>query len=927
MSKLDFKTAKSRALGTGLGAAFLLSATPAMSATILVNSTTDSLVDGVNCTLRGAVMATNSNLQIGGCTAGDAGEDLINFAGSVAYPLTAGELSITESVRFNENGNTPTIDAANNQNNRIFNISGMATSVTLTNLNLQNGTVVGMGASGGAILAGAGSVLNITGGNINGNTSVRAGGAIETSGTSVTLTNVNFSGNDAGTAPGNGGVLHVTGSTTVNITGGTFDGNTAQEGGALWNNAGTMTITDATISNNTATCNGSGTNLGGGGIFNNAGNTSSDAGDGTGGTIVISGSDITGNRVPNGAGSGGGILNNNAGTIDITTSTISGNSAQRAGGGIETRGGTEMFIEVVALQGNTVANNPGNGGGLHVTGDGNVDIISSLVVNNTAGSEGGGLWNSTGTMNVFDVSVLSNTASGDGADNGGGGIFNDGGIVNVEGGRISGNLANGESGSGGGVFTNTGTTTNLSFIEISANSANRAGGGVENIGTTNLDNVILGGTDPSFGNMTGSNPGNGGGLHNGAGAVTVVDSSVGYNTATSEGGGLWNNDGSTLTVTNTTVSNNQADDEGGGLYQVSGGNSTFVNFSTVARNSAGNEGGGLAVGSTATAAFVVDSSIVAENTAGTNPDFDPAIATLSNSTGSDVDNALGTYRLFGDFTPTHPLQAGSAAIGAASTANCANVVDNADQRGAERPGNGTTACDAGAFEVTDDPVITVTNTNSTPVTVNPDSNNVVLLGIQLTNNGDESVNVGGFTGSVNINSVAIDAFVDNGDISLFLDNNNNGRLDSSDEVLDADFSLFNDFSFDVEFADGAGFAFASGDSASYLIVGNSTTTSAVANWVMPVYAGGTLLGLLGLFSVGGLRRRTRWILAIAVVTVGLTACGDGSPGSGAQAGNGPVQGDAQFVAQALLQGTGENGNFIIGDGMPVRGPALTASSN
>ncbi|MCA9269455.1 MAG: hypothetical protein KDA41_13330, partial [Planctomycetales bacterium] len=100
----------------------------------------------------------------------------------------------------------------------------------------------------------------------------RAGGAIEDAGgfgSSVALTNVDLTGNNAGVAPataapGNGGAIHITGAGEVSLSGGSVTNNTAaNEGGGLWNSSlGGITIDGTTISDNTAAV--------GGGVFNDA---------------------------------------------------------------------------------------------------------------------------------------------------------------------------------------------------------------------------------------------------------------------------------------------------------------------------------------------------------------------------------------------------------------------------------------------------------------------------------------------------------------------------------------------------------------------------------------------------------------------------------------------------------------------------------
>lgn len=82
------------------------------------------------------------------------------------------------------------------------------------------------------------------------------------------------------------------------------------------------------------------------------------------------------------------------------------------------------------------------------------------------------------------------------------------------------------------------------------------------------------------GNTTGSNPGNGGGLHtSGAGTVTVSSSTVRDNTAANEGGGLWYSAAGTMTVTRSRITGNAAngtaaDSGGGGLFNQSAADNT-----------------------------------------------------------------------------------------------------------------------------------------------------------------------------------------------------------------------------------------------------------------------------------------------------------------------------------------------------------------
>ena len=531
--------------------------------------------------------------------------------------------------------------------------------------------------SGGGILNDQGT-LTVDNSTIDGNIASRAGGGIETNVGMTMLTNVTLSNNVAGpdgaATPGNGGGLHVTGAGGVLIDGGTITGNNAAaEGGGLWNGSGTLTISDSAgnvlIDGNTAS--GAGADQGGGGIFN------------AGGTVLIQDNDMTNtvtisNNVADGtSGSGGGILNDANGTLTVTGAVIDNNSANRAGGGIEATAGTMTTLTNVSLTNNDVDGgagtaNPGNGGGLHITGNGNVLIDGGTITGNDAAAEGGGLWNGTGTMTITDVSgnvlIDSNTASGALAPvgpsmlnqgQGGGGIFNEGGTVQINdtGSNtviISNNRADGAAGSGGGIFNNVGGTLTVTGAVISGNTANRAGGGIEDVSgqftLVELTDVNLDGNSAGvdIGDGATAAPGNGGGLHvTGPGVVVINDGTVNNNVAAAEGGGLWNASGD-MNVIGTTISGNTAfgtgvDQGGGGIFNA-GGN-VDVSGATLSSNTATsgfgagifNEGGTVSIGMTSIQGDVAGGDLTDD----TFNIFESSVTIISQG-GDDATSVAGT---------------------------------------------------------------------------------------------------------------------------------------------------------------------------------------------------------------------------------------------------------------------------------------------
>ena len=269
-----------------------------------------------------------------------------------------------------------------------------------------------------------------------------------------------------------------------------------------------------------------------------------------------------------------------------------------------------MILENSTLFGNDVDGltsgdaNPGNGGGLHISADAVVNLVSTTTVSgNVAAAEGGGLWNSAdGTINVGDDVVISgNSADGDEATQGGGGIYNDGGDLNIGAAVITGNFATGAAGSGGGILSVDGDLV-LNGATISDNEASRAGGGIEIVdGSITADGVdflrnVAGGDDAA--------PGNGGAVHvTGDADSSFTGGFVSNNVAANEGGGFWNQAGVTMTVDGTVFENNAAmgedADTGGGAIYNNGGSLVVMNarfLSNTATEGAGSGGAILSVG-------------------------------------------------------------------------------------------------------------------------------------------------------------------------------------------------------------------------------------------------------------------------------------------------------------------------------------------
>ncbi len=627
------------------------------SLTIVGNGSVNTMISANNLSRifnvsSGASVVIQDLMLMNGSSSGLGGAILCNSA----------ELVLSNTVITNS---TASGAAATEGGGGIANVGG---NITIIDSEISNNTASGMSGSGGGILNLSDGTLTVTNSTITGNTAMRAGGGIEDNSgesTVVTLVDVTLSDNTTGSAPGNGGGVHITGPGDMDITGGMVTGNTAAaEGGGLWNGAGLMTVTNVMIDGNTAS--GNDADQGGGGIYNLSG------------TLMVTGGVISNNTADGMSGSGGGILNDAGATLMVDGTEITANTAMRAGGGIEDNSGESTVVTLVdvTLSDNTTGSAPGNGGGVHITGPGDMDITGGMVTGNTAAAEGGGLWNGAGLMTVTNVMIDGNTASGNDADQGGGGIYNLSGTLMVTGGVISNNTADGMSGSGGGILNDAGATLMVDGTEITANTAMRAGGGIEdNSGEGTVVTLV----DVTLSdNTTGSAPGNGGGVHiTGPGDMDITGGMVTGNTAAAEGGGLWNgaglmtvtnvmidgntamgnsgdqggggvfNAGGTIEVMTSTISNNMSTNmsNGGGLHNDGSGMVTLT-LSTISGNSTSSNGGGIANNGT----LIIEASTIANNAAmmmgggcvqleaGNSADFSSSIvaANSADGTGQDV---------------------------------------------------------------------------------------------------------------------------------------------------------------------------------------------------------------------------------------------------------------------------------------------------
>jgi fibronectin-binding autotransporter adhesin len=205
-------------------------------------------------------------------------------------------------------------------------------------------------------------------------------------------TNITITGPAVGVTVSGGGrsrVFEVDAGVTASISGLTITGgNTAGNGGGLYNDGGNVTLTDCTVSGNSSTIFVSGG--GGGGVR------------GAGGTTTLT--NCTFSR--NSAVQDGGGLSADGGTMTLSNCTISGNSAGLSAGGLFTFGGSTLTLSNCTVSGN-LAN---YGGGLDINGS--TVTLTNCTVSGNAATQGGGLWVPTGNTTTLTNTIVAGQAAG-----------------------------------------------------------------------------------------------------------------------------------------------------------------------------------------------------------------------------------------------------------------------------------------------------------------------------------------------------------------------------------------------------------------------------------------------------------------------------------------------------------------------------------
>ena len=384
------------------------------------------------------------------------------------------------------------------------------------------------------------------------------------------------------TGPGGGGLFLQR--ATVNLANCIIEGNYGPQGGGVHYFAANSIIENSTIRENVAT-------KAGGGIAVVKGSSVSIVD-----TEVLDNVAGVGDYLAN----GGGIRVSNSEAV-ISGSTVSGNSAKFAGGGIFVIGGfddpfgiTKLTVEDTQVSNNQVIHDPGgpltSGGGIHIEANSIAFIAESTIVDNISSGKGGGLNTFQARYEIVGTRIEFNHAIG----GSGGGIYGfsqspSSSSVLLLDSVVRNNSAlnaGGVSVIGNGCGT-TGVCANLevdhSFVGRN-NAVSYAGG----IGVSNATVSISG--SQVFDNQST------GGLDSGGGGIRIVNSTADVNTtniignyAANSGGGIFVGPDNNITVDRSIIYSNYVDeqDKGGGVQTSSSGPPSGVISNTVISDNSG----------------------------------------------------------------------------------------------------------------------------------------------------------------------------------------------------------------------------------------------------------------------------------------------------------------------------------------------------
>ncbi len=355
--------------------------------------------------------------------------------------------------------------------------------------------------------------------------------------------------------------------------------NSGTGGGGIYLDSGQLNLINNQLNNNF-------TGVTGGGlyIFN--------------GSAIISGAQT---QIDNNSGARGGAIAIRSGNVTLNAGQIAGNTASNKGGAVYVELATAVFTQTGGVITNNTSVN--EGGGVMVQSGRAVLSGGQIISNASTTSNGGGVYIDTGQAVINGGQILSNTAQE------GGGLFINSGQATLNGGQILSNTAN-NFGGGVLVFNTSAIFTQTNAASLIAGNSASFGGGLDidsgqfimsagqiatNTATFDGGGLLLenGGLTLTGGQILSNTASSGGGVYVLSGIVTVTNSAISSNTATTDFGGGLNVSGGQATFTGSEISHNAANNAGG-LAVINA--QVTLNGGLVSDNRSNEDGGGILVG-------------------------------------------------------------------------------------------------------------------------------------------------------------------------------------------------------------------------------------------------------------------------------------------------------------------------------------------
>lgn len=453
------------------------------------------------------------------------------------------------------------------------------------------------------------------------------GGAIETYGGTLNITDCSFTGNTAGGDTAAGGAVCAIAGANVTVDGGTFTENEAAYGGALQQWGGTLTITSTEFTDNIA-------RIGGGALEMHGAVTAS-----------VDACVFTGNDAVHGGAVYNDTYNNGTANLTLKNSTLNKNTAD-LGGAVYNY--ADLLIQKSNFSENEVNlpagwnTDKGFGGAVANTISGNLIVEESVFEANTA-KNGGAIANwinygesGSATAEISDSSFESNAAENGGA------IYQSGAsadLVKITDCDFIGNTAS----YGGGAVVNAFGLLQITGGSFEENTAANDGGAVALWNGGSISDAVFSGNNAAYGGAV-SNSWSGP-------AVTISGCTFTANTATVSGGAIWNDNNGCeiISVSDCTFSGNSASVSGGAIFNEN--KMTLKNTSfTTSTDTICNTGVLTLSGKNTFAAAVENSGKVIFDLSTATTASDAVVNDLSFFSGSLVimvssTQATGTYKL------------------------------------------------------------------------------------------------------------------------------------------------------------------------------------------------------------------------------------------------------------------------------------------